>query len=76
MIWETDHIVLMTWTDETVRFSIGGAAPGCDRAIERTPTSGPRTRRNPPKERTVCKATAAFATTALASATLAQGKRV
>jgi hypothetical protein len=63
-----------TCADETVRFSVSGPIPGCDRTIGRIPSSGRCTRRNPPKERTLCKATAAFVTTALGSAALAQGK--
>ena len=41
------------WADETVRFSVSGPNPGCDRAIERMSSKDRCTRRNPPKERKV-----------------------
>ena len=41
------------WADETVRFSVSGPNPGCDRAIERMWSKGRCTRRNPPTNRKV-----------------------
>jgi hypothetical protein len=40
----------------TVRFSVSGPIPGCERDIRRISSSGQCTRRNPPKDRTVGKA--------------------
>jgi hypothetical protein len=43
------------WGDETVRFSVSGRNPGCDRAIERMRSKDRCTRRNPHELRTVSK---------------------